>query len=128
MQINVLVSASDPLQVSIRHLLSAYQSETTQLRVRYIDPDRKPAEFLAFKEKYGLLVGRTPLALKGKEGDIVVVTLSAPGYAKMERKILLSRQLSELKLELEKAKAVKPKPSTKDLKDPYSNELVDDPY
>jgi len=58
-QINVLVSASDPLQVSIRHLLSAYQSETTRLEVRYLDPDRKPAEFLAFKEKYGLVVGRT---------------------------------------------------------------------
>lgn len=76
----------------------------------------------------GLLVGHTPLALKGRDGDIVLVTLSAPGYVKMERKILLSRQLSELKLELEKARPAKPKPDTKDLKDPYSNELVDSPY
>lgn len=76
----------------------------------------------------GLLVGHTPLALKGRDGDIVLVTLSAPGYVKMERKILLSRQLSELKLELEKSRPAKPKPDTKDLKDPYSNELVDSPF
>lgn len=76
----------------------------------------------------GLLIGRTPLSLKGKEGDVVSVTLSAPGYVKMERKILLSRQLSELKLELEKARAPKPKDSREhDIKDPYSNELAD-PY
>ena len=75
----------------------------------------------------GLLVGHTPLALKGRDGDIVVVTLSAPGYVKMERKILLSRQLSELKLELEKARVAKPRPDTQDIKDPYPS-LGDDPY
>ncbi|MBL8937007.1 MAG: serine/threonine protein kinase [Archangium sp.] len=76
----------------------------------------------------GLLVGHTPLALKGRDGDIVVVTLSAPGYVKMERKILLSRQLSELKLELEKARVAKPRPDTQDIKDPYPSDLGDDPY
>ncbi|MBM4776247.1 MAG: protein kinase [Archangiaceae bacterium] len=76
----------------------------------------------------GLLVGHTPLALKGRDGDVVLVSLSAPGYVKMERKILLSRQLSELKLELEKVRAVKPKPDPKELKDPYSSDLVGDPY
>lgn len=94
----------------------------------------KPADVQV--EVDGLLVGHTPLSLKGREGDVVVVTLSAPGYVKMERKILLSRQLSELRLELEKARAPKPKgPNVRDLKnpydstvDPYGNQLVDDPY
>ncbi len=79
----------------------------------------------------GLLIGHTPLALKGREGDIVQVTLSAPGYVKMERKILLSRQLSELRLELEKARMGKPRPNPNELKDPYgsgSKDLSDDPY
>ena len=46
---------------------------------------------------------------------------------KMERKLLLSRQLAELKLELEKVR-VKPKPNPSDIRDPYSNELVDSPH
>lgn len=72
-QINVLVSASDPLQVSLRHLLESYQSETTRLDVRYLDPDRKPAEFLSFKEKYNLVVGRTEDGRVVADAIVVVV-------------------------------------------------------
>lgn len=58
-EITVLLSASDPLTVSVRHLLLAYQSETPRLVVRYIDPDHSPAEFLAFQKKHGILAGQT---------------------------------------------------------------------
>ena len=72
-QINVLVTASDPLQVSIRHLLEAYRSETTRLDVRYIDPDRKPAEFLEFKQRHNLQVGRTEDGRVVADSIVVVV-------------------------------------------------------
>ena len=36
----VLVGPADPLQQSVKHLLVAYQAETTKLDVRYVDPDR----------------------------------------------------------------------------------------
>lgn len=58
-EITVLLSASDPLTISVRHLLLAYQAETPRLIVRYIDPDQSPAEFLAFQKKHGILAGQT---------------------------------------------------------------------
>ena len=58
-QINVLLSSSDPLETSVRHLLDAYGAETDKLEIRYLDPDRRPAEFFAFQQKYGLGAGRT---------------------------------------------------------------------
>lgn len=72
-QINVVVAASDPLQVSIRHLLDAYQAETDRLDIHYIDPDRKPAEFLAFQQKYGLLTGKTEDGRVVADAILVVV-------------------------------------------------------
>jgi hypothetical protein len=55
----VLLSKTDPLSVSVKHMLEAYGSETRQLRVREIDPDRSPAEFLAVQQKYQILAGKT---------------------------------------------------------------------
>jgi hypothetical protein len=72
-QINVLASASDPLQLSIRHLLEAYRAETPHLDVRYLDPDRKPAEFLEFKQRYNLQVGRTEDGRVVADSIVVVV-------------------------------------------------------
>jgi hypothetical protein len=56
--VNVLLGKSDPLTVSVRHMLEAYSAETRQLRVRYVDPDRSPAEFLAVQQKYQILAGK----------------------------------------------------------------------
>jgi ABC-type uncharacterized transport system len=57
-EVSVLLSKSDPLLVSVRHMLEAYGSETQQLQVRYVDPDRSPAEFLAVQQKYQILAGK----------------------------------------------------------------------
>lgn len=51
-RIDVLVPASDPLSLSLRHLLTAYGAETTRLNVHFTDPDRHAAEFLAVQRKY----------------------------------------------------------------------------
>lgn len=51
-RVDVLVPASDPLALSLRHLLTAYGAETTRLDVHYTDPDRHAAEFLAIQRKY----------------------------------------------------------------------------
>ena len=55
----VFLSSSDPLTLSVRHMLTAYGSETRLLRARYVDPDKNPAEFLALQQKYKLLAGKT---------------------------------------------------------------------
>jgi hypothetical protein len=57
--VTVLLSNSDPLTPSVRHMLEAYAADTRQLRVRYVDPDRSPAEFLAIQQKYQILAGKT---------------------------------------------------------------------
>lgn len=51
-RVDVLVPASDPLTLSLRHLLGAYGAETTRLDVHYVDPERHAAEFLAIQRKY----------------------------------------------------------------------------
>lgn len=72
-QVNVLLSASDPLTVSVRHTLEAYRSETTHLDVRYLDPDRKPAEFRAFQQQYGIAAGLTQDGRVVADAILVVV-------------------------------------------------------
>jgi hypothetical protein len=71
--VSVLLSKSDPLLVSVRHMLEAYGAETQKLRIHYVDPDRSPAEFLAVQQKYQILAG------KADDGRIItdaVVVLS----------------------------------------------------
>lgn len=55
----VLASQADPQMGAIKRLLSQYSAESRLLNVRYVDPDRDPAEFLAVQNRYGLLEGRS---------------------------------------------------------------------
>jgi hypothetical protein len=64
-EVIVLLSKADPLLVSVRHMLEAYGAETRQLRLRFVDPDRSPAELLAVQQKYRILAG------KAEDGRIV---------------------------------------------------------
>jgi len=56
-EVLVLMSRVDPLLVGARHLLSAYGAETSNLAVRFIDPEQNPAEFSAVQNKYGVNTG-----------------------------------------------------------------------
>jgi hypothetical protein len=55
----VFLSASDPMRLSVEHMLAAYGAETKLLKPRFIDPDRSPAEFLAMQKQYGIVAGKT---------------------------------------------------------------------
>jgi hypothetical protein len=76
-QIDVLLSNADPLASSLRFLLTAYQAETDRLVVKYTDPDRHAAEFLALQQKYGIEAGRTDEGVVVT--DAVVVMSRAAG-------------------------------------------------
>lgn len=65
-QIDVLLPSSDPVASSVRFLLSEYEAKTGKLEIRYTDPDRNPAEFLALQQKYGIEAGRT------EDGQVVM--------------------------------------------------------
>ena len=58
-QVDVLLSSTDPLRQSIDDLLKIYRGRTSRLHVRYVDPDRHPAEFAAMQQRYGIIAGRT---------------------------------------------------------------------
>ncbi len=55
----VFLGRSDALTLSVRHLLTAYAAETRQLRTRWVDPERDPAEFLALQRRFGMRAGKT---------------------------------------------------------------------
>jgi hypothetical protein len=57
-QILVFLGQSDPDLGSVRRLLDQYAAESPLLHVRYVDPDRDPAEFLALQNRYRLMQGR----------------------------------------------------------------------
>lgn len=58
-EILVLAGQSDPQIGAIRRLLSQYEAESQLIDVRYVDPDRNPAEFMALQNRYRLLEGRS---------------------------------------------------------------------
>jgi hypothetical protein len=59
LRIHVVLSSDDPLRISVAQLLESYRAETTHLDVDLVDPDRDVAEFLALRERYQLVPGRT---------------------------------------------------------------------
>ena len=72
-ELDVLLSSNDPLANSVRFLLAAYQAETDRLAVRYVDPDRHPADFLALQQKYGISAGYC-----GMGSSVGTMPLSSP--------------------------------------------------
>ncbi|HEU4410086.1 MAG TPA: GldG family protein [Polyangiaceae bacterium] len=72
-EVYVLLSSDDPLLVSVRHLLAAYRSESERVQVHYLDPYKRPAEFLEFQQKYNLVAGRTEDGRVVADATMVVV-------------------------------------------------------
>lgn len=58
-QVFVLLTRDDALMPRVRQMLTAYAGETPRLEVRYVDPQRNPAEFSAVQERYKIIAGRT---------------------------------------------------------------------
>jgi hypothetical protein len=58
-EITVFLGRSDPLHGTVRQMLTAYGAETAELRTRFVDPDRNPAEFMALQSKYDIVAGKT---------------------------------------------------------------------
>jgi hypothetical protein len=71
-EVIVFLSSNDPMAVSVRHMLESYGAETNQLKLRFVDPDRSPAEFLALQQKYGILAGKTEEGRVVTDASIVI--------------------------------------------------------
>lgn len=57
-EVIVFLSQSDPQVGAVLRLLAQYEAESKLIRVRHVDPDRNPAEFIALRNRYRLSEGR----------------------------------------------------------------------
>jgi len=58
-QIWILLGGGDPMEQSIKHLITSYEAETTKLDVHYIDPDKDALAFDDIRKRFKLETGRT---------------------------------------------------------------------
>lgn len=72
-EVVVFLGQGDPLTSSVRYTLDAYGAHTTQLSVKFVDPDRNPAEFVALQQEYGIFEGRTDNGRLATEASIAIV-------------------------------------------------------
>ncbi|WP_438009791.1 GldG family protein [Sorangium sp. So ce321] len=79
-RVYVLLSEGDPLTLSVRHLLDAYRAETPRIAVEVTDPDRRPAEFLAVQQRYGVVAGKTEDGRIVADAAIIVARGDRPHF------------------------------------------------
>ncbi|WP_437290282.1 GldG family protein [Sorangium sp. So ce406] len=79
-RVYVLLSEGDPLTLSVRHLLDAYRAETSRIQVEVTDPDRRPAEFLAVQQRYGVVAGKTEDGRIVTDAAIIVARGDRPHF------------------------------------------------
>jgi hypothetical protein len=98
-EVYVLLSSTDPLTLTLRHLLDSYQAHTSKLRLSFVDPDRSPAEFIAVQQKFGIVAGKT------EDGE--VVTDAAIIFVKGDRRHFVT---SDELLEVEAGEEARARP------------------
>jgi len=70
-----ITGPGDPLELSLRQLLSSYQALSSRFEVHWVDPDRDTVELLDLQRRFGLEAGR---AENGRIAtDAIVVVSSA---------------------------------------------------
>jgi hypothetical protein len=72
-EILVFQSQSDPDFGGLSRLLDQYRAESRLVSVRYIDPDRDPAEFIALQNRYRLSEGRAEGGRLVSDAALVVI-------------------------------------------------------
>jgi hypothetical protein len=71
-KIYVLLPGGEPLTLSVDHLLEGYRAETSRLDVEIVDPDRRPADFLALAQRYGIGTEREEGRMVASAAAVVV--------------------------------------------------------
>lgn len=72
-EIWVLSSDSEPITLTLRHVLASYRSKTDRLTVHFIDPDTNPAELFAAQQKLGIVAGKSENGHVVTDATVVVV-------------------------------------------------------
>jgi hypothetical protein len=69
----VLSSTSEPITLTLRHLLTAYRSKSDKLVLHFIDPDTSPAELFAAQQKLGIVAGKSEGGRVVTDATVVIV-------------------------------------------------------
>ena len=69
-----ITASGEPLDQSMRQLLTAYQAETSRLEVHWIDPDRDAAQLVDLQRRYGIEAGRTEDGRVATDAVVVVAS------------------------------------------------------
>jgi hypothetical protein len=71
-QVWVLMGGSDPLELSVKQLLVAYQAETPKLDVHYVDPDKDAIQLLDVRRRFKIEAARSEDGRVVTDASIVV--------------------------------------------------------
>ncbi|HVU01428.1 MAG TPA: GldG family protein [Polyangiaceae bacterium] len=99
----VFLSASDPLNTSVQHMLAAYGSETKLLRPRFVDPDRSPAEFIALQKEYGIVAGKTEDGRVVTDASLVIAHGPQHWFVTTEDMVVYDEKDNQARPKLEQA-------------------------
>jgi len=70
-QIWVLLGGGDPMEQSLKHLITSYQAETTRLDVHYVDPDKDALALAEVRKRFN--VGAAPAPDGRMVADAIVI-------------------------------------------------------
>lgn len=99
----VFLSTSDPMSVSVQHMLTVYGSETKLLRPRFVDPDRSPAEFIALQKEYGIVAGKTEDGRVVTDASLVIARGDQHWYVTTDDMVVYSDKDQQSRPALEQA-------------------------
>jgi len=102
-EVILLLSRSDPLNASLRQLLTAYSAETERLRVRLLDPDQHPAEFSAIQQKYGIVTAKTEDGQAVTDASLVIAQGERHWFVTSEELVRLDPDGEHVRPALEQA-------------------------
>jgi hypothetical protein len=69
----VLSSESEPVTLTLRHLLTNYRAKSDRLHLHFIDPDTNPAELFAAQQKLGIVAGKAENGHVVTDATVVIV-------------------------------------------------------
>lgn len=99
----VFLSRSDPEIGAVERLLAQYRAASSWVRVRYVDPDRSPAEFLALQNQYRLVRGRAEEGKLVSDAAIVVARGDARAVISAEDMVTYDEERGTVQPRLEAA-------------------------
>jgi hypothetical protein len=102
-EILVFLSQADPELGSVRRLLDQYQAASRLILVRYVDPDRDPATFVALQNRYRLMEGRAEQGRLVSDAALVVARGDARWVITADDIVLYDEQRGTVQPRLEQA-------------------------